>query len=167
MAKQIEISKDAANKKIVVVREFDAPVDQVWKAWTESEFLDQWWAPKPWKAETKSMDFREGGIWLYCTAGPDGTRSWCRVDFKTIDPQNNFTARDCFCDENGNETAEFPGMDWKNEFSATDNGTRVKVEITFSSEADMQTIIEMGFEEGFTAALGNLDEMLVSQPAHQ
>jgi uncharacterized protein YndB with AHSA1/START domain len=127
MSKQIEISKNAASKKITVVREFDAPVDQVWKAWTESSLLDQWWAPKPWKAETKSMDFREGGKWLYCMVGPDGTRSWCRVDFKTIDPQNNFTASDCFCDENGNETSELPGMDWKNVFTETGSGTKVTV----------------------------------------
>jgi hypothetical protein len=40
------------------------------------------------------------------------------------------------------------------------NGTKVKVEITFASEADMQKIIEMGFEAGFTAAHGNLDEVL-------
>ncbi len=63
--KQTTISKDAANKKLIVVREFDAPLEQVWKAWTDSNILDKWWAPKPWKAKTKSMDFREGGTWLY------------------------------------------------------------------------------------------------------
>jgi hypothetical protein len=36
----------------------------------------------------------------------------------------------------------------------------VNVEITFATEADMEKIIEMGFEEGFTAAHGNLDELL-------
>ena len=67
--KQTTISKDAANKKLIVVREFDAPLEEVWKAWTEKDLLDQWWAPKPWKAKTKTMDFREGGIWLYSMVG--------------------------------------------------------------------------------------------------
>ncbi len=62
--KQTTISKDAANKKLIVVREFDAPLEEVWKAWTDSNILDKWWAPKPWKAKTKTMDFREGGLWL-------------------------------------------------------------------------------------------------------
>ena len=53
--------KDLPNKKITVTRHFNAPLDQVWKAWTESELLDQWWAPKPFKAETKFMDFKVGG----------------------------------------------------------------------------------------------------------
>jgi hypothetical protein len=51
-------------------------------------------------------------------------------------------------------------MHWKNEFSATDKGTKVEIEITFANEADMHKIIEMGFEEGFTSAHGNLDELL-------
>ena len=84
MNKQTLVSKDLANKKLVVVREFDAPLEQVWKAWTESDLLDKWWAPKPWKAESKTMDFSEGGSWLYCMVGPEGPGSWCRADFKTI-----------------------------------------------------------------------------------
>lgn len=69
--KQTTISKDAANKKLIVVREVDAPLEDVWKAWTDSNILDQWWAPKPWRAKTKTMDFREGGMWLYSMVGPD------------------------------------------------------------------------------------------------
>jgi uncharacterized protein YndB with AHSA1/START domain len=84
--KETIYSKDAANKKIKVVREFDASVEQVWKAWTERELLDQWWAPKPWKANTQSMDFRNGGLWLYYMEGPDGSRHYCRVDYKSIIP---------------------------------------------------------------------------------
>ncbi|MDB5149731.1 MAG: hypothetical protein JWQ57_3751, partial [Mucilaginibacter sp.] len=54
-------TKDLQNKKINVVRTFNAPLNLVWQAWTESDILDQWWAPKPYRAETKLMDFREGG----------------------------------------------------------------------------------------------------------
>ncbi|MHB1279027.1 MAG: SRPBCC family protein, partial [Bacteroidia bacterium] len=75
---------DKENKKIRVERSFNAPLDLVWAAWTEPEILDQWWAPKPWRAETKSMDFRVGGRWLYCMAGPEGERHWCLFDYKTI-----------------------------------------------------------------------------------
>ena len=157
---QTRITKDAANKKIVIVREFNAPLEEVWKAWTESEILDKWWAPKPWKAKTKSMDFSEGGVWLYSMVGPDGTESFCRADFKKIIQKKSFTVDDAFCDEKGNITDEFPRMHWKNEFSSTGTGTQVQVEITFSSEADMQKVMEMGFESGFTAAHDNLDEIL-------
>ena len=160
MQKQTQVTKDLANKKVVVVREFDAPLEQVWDAWTKSQLLDLWWAPKPWKAETKNMDFREGGAWLYCMVGPEGERHWCRVDYETIGAPRQFTCLDAFCDENGNLNKDFPVMHWMVEFSKINSGTKVSVEITFPSEAGLATILEMGFEEGFTAALGNLDELL-------
>jgi len=161
--KQTIITKDASSKKLFVTREFDGSPEQVWKAWTESNLLDMWWAPRPWKANTKTMDFREGGFWLYNMEGPAGEQQWCRLDYQSITPDKSFTAIDAFCDEQGNKTADFPGMHWKNEFSKTETGTKVSVEITFQSEADLEKIVEMGFKEGFTMAHGNLDELLASQ----
>ncbi|NII27047.1 SRPBCC domain-containing protein [Pseudoflavitalea sp. X16] len=158
--KELVFSKDLANKKVHVVREFDAPVEQVWKAWTESEILDQWWAPRPWKTETKSMDFREGGRWLYSMVGPEGERHYCLADYQKIVPNKSYTYIDAFCDENGNKGEDFPNMHWLVEFKATGQGTTVAIEISFSSEDSFQKIIEMGFEQGFTMALGNLDEVL-------
>lgn len=158
--KQTEISKDLANNKIQVVREFDASREEVWRAWTESELLDLWWAPKPWKAITKYMDFREGGYWLYVMEGPEGDQSWCRDDYKIIVTHHSITAVDAFCDENGVRTPDLPLMYWYNQFLETDSGAKVVVELTFDSAEDLQKIVEMGFEEGFTAALGNLDELL-------
>jgi hypothetical protein len=51
-------------------------------------------------------------------------------------------------------------MNWKTDFIAVDDRTRVEVEISFASGADMEKIIEMGFKEGFAAAHTNLDELL-------
>ena len=154
------VSKDLANKKLHVVREFNAPLEKVWKAWTESALLDKWWAPRPWKAETKTLDFREGGLWLYCMVGPDGTRHWCRVDFKTIAAQKSFTSTAVFSDDKGNRDNSFPAMHWSIVFIPTTTGSKVEVRISFDNEADLQKILEMGFEAGFSMGLGNLDELL-------
>jgi len=158
--KETIYAKDLANRKINVVREFDAPVEQVWKAWTEKELLDQWWAPKPWKANTTSMDFREGGTWFYYMQGPENERHYCRVDYKSITPNKLFTGDDAFCDENGNINTGFPTMHWEVRFNSTEGGTRVEVDVKFDSEADLEKIVEMGFQEGFAAAHKNLDELL-------
>ncbi|HEY4112211.1 SRPBCC domain-containing protein [Puia sp.] len=153
-------SKDLANKKITVVREFDGPLDLVWKAWTDAGVLDEWWAPKPFKAVTKKMDFRAGGQWLYFMKGPDGNGQWCSVEFDSVQPQKNYSSLVAFCDEAGNKNMAFPVMSWRNEFSESNGVTTVRVEISFEKEADMQAIISMGFEEGFKMGLGNLDEYL-------
>lgn len=159
---QTKINKDLANKKIFAEREFDAPVERVWRAWTDRSLLDQWWAPRPWKTDTKSMDFREGGKWLYAMKGPDGEVNWCRVDFEKIIPQKEYTGNDAFCDENGNINTGFPRMYWVVKFTPSGDSTLVRAEITFPSQQDLEKILEMGFEEGFTSAHGNLDELLAS-----
>ncbi|HJZ39144.1 MAG TPA: SRPBCC domain-containing protein [Bacteroidales bacterium] len=155
-----KISRDLINNRLKITREFEAPIKEVWNAWTDSKLLDLWWAPKPWKSKTKSMDFREGGFWLYAMIGLDGTQSWSRADYKAIVPDKMFIGIDNFCDEEGTIDSNFPGMHWKCEFRESPRGTIVQVEITFSDKADLEKIIEMGFEAGFTSAHENLDELL-------
>jgi uncharacterized protein YndB with AHSA1/START domain len=155
-----EIRKDLVNKKLHVTRRFKAPAAMVWKAWTESQLLEQWWAPKPYRAITKSMDFREGGLWLYYMLSPEGEKHWCRLDYLSIVLHDYYTAKDAFCDENGTPNVVAPSMHWKNTFLAENEETKVVVEITFEKEADIEKIIEMGFKEGFTMAHDNLDELL-------
>jgi len=156
-------TKDASNRKMFITREFAAPLSEVWEAWTDYKLLDEWWAPKPFKATTKLQDFREGGSWLYCMVGPDGQEFWCRADYKSILPLSEFVILDTFCDSNGKATGNLPQMEWKCQFNNSEIGTKVDIEMSFASEADMQTIMAMGFEEGFTAAHGNLDAYLQAQ----
>lgn len=156
-------SVDKKKNKINVTRDFKAPLEQVWKAWTDNSLLDQWWAPKPWKARTKSMDFKEGGHWLYAMESPDGDKHWARADFATIKPMNSFSALDAFADENGKIDNSFPKSVWTNRFSGKANTTSVSVEITYEKPEELEKILEMGFTEGFTAGLNNLEELLENQ----
>jgi uncharacterized protein YndB with AHSA1/START domain len=160
MINETEIVQDLAGKKLNITRNFNAPVEKVWKAWTDAGTLDKWWAPRPWRAETKRLDFTVGGAWLYCMAGPNGERAWCRVDFTAITPTTSFAATSHFCDEEGNVNADFPSMHWVNVFTATGAGTHYQGTLTFDKEADLEAIVKMGFKEGFTMGLGNLDELL-------
>ncbi|GAB2772718.1 hypothetical protein GCM10027275_14560 [Rhabdobacter roseus] len=155
---------DKENNKIRVERAFAAPVANVWAAWTQAELLDQWWAPKPWQAKTKTMDFREGGHWLYAMVGPEGEEHWARADYQSIVPTKAFTAQDAFCDENGTINDALPGAHWSNTFQPQgDHATVVSIEITFKELSDLESHLEMGFKEGFTMGLENLDELLASQ----
>lgn len=159
----MQFIKDVSNKKVTIIRNFQAPKDLVWKAWTESELLDQWWAPKPWRAETKSLTFAVGGSWIYAMVGPENEKHWAKMDYLEIYPTTQFISEDYFCDEHGNKTNDLPVMLWNNQFTFSNNETTVTVEITFNELADLQKIVEMGFEEGFTAALENLDHYFETQ----
>jgi uncharacterized glyoxalase superfamily protein PhnB/uncharacterized protein YndB with AHSA1/START domain len=154
---------DKAARKIKVERSFNAPIDLVWAAWTDAEILDQWWAPKPWRAETKSQDFKEGGRWHYCMVGPNSERQWCLFDYKKIVPEKSYAGLDAFCDENGVINTAQPRLHWSNQFSEQGEETVVNIEITFDKVEDIETIIKMGFKEGFTMGLENLDQYISSQ----
>jgi len=149
-------------KQMQVEREFDGSLDTVWSAWTKPELLDQWWAPLPFKAVTKSMDFREGGRWHYYMLGPAGEMHWCMVNYFKIEPQKRFTGDDLFCDEQGTPNTDFPTMLWDVQFNYSNNTTKVSVVIDFKSKEDLDKIVEMGFKEGFSMAHENLDKLLES-----
>ena len=152
-----------ANKQdntVTVTREFAAPLTLVWDAWTRSELLDQWWAPHPYKVRTKTMDFREGGHWLYAMISPEGEAHWCRADYQQIKHKAAFTCTDAFCDEEGNINTAFPRAKWNNQFKEGGDSTTVHITIQYDSLADLEKIIEMGFKEGFTMGLNQLDTLL-------
>ncbi|AWA30279.1 ATPase [Flavobacterium magnum] len=157
---QTDFTVDKESNKIHVKRTFAAPVSTVWKAWTTSEILDQWWAPKPYRAQTKSMDFREGGSWFYSMLGPQGDEHRCRADYKTVEVEKSFTGLDAFCDENWNTNHDFPRTDWHVTFRPEGNHTFINVTLTYEKPEDLEMIMSMGFKEGFTAALTNLDALL-------
>lgn len=157
---QAQVVKDLANRKITVTRHFEAEPELVWQTWTQQELLDQWWAPKPWRAETKKMDFREGGHWLYAMVGPNNEKHWARADFKKIDAPKSFEAADSFCDEKGVKNADLPQTHWRNEFHRTATGTKVITIISSDTATALEKMLEMGFEEGFLMGLDNLEELL-------
>ena len=154
-----QIVKDFKEKSVLISREFKAPLADVWRAYTESKFLDQWWGPAPWHAETKSMDFMVGGFWLYAMVSPQGDKHWGIMNYVTIDHNKSFKLVDAFCDENGNINKELPVSNGCIEFSVTQNGTRVDFKTIYPTESDLQTIVKMGFEQGISICLDQLENI--------
>ena len=155
-----DFSVDKERRTIDIQREFDANIELVWQAWTTAELLDQWWGPQPWRAETKTMDFREGGFWLYAMISPEGDKHWSKANYITIGREKCFTQKDGFCDENGTMKMELPQNFVENNFSEKDHKTKVGMMLTFATLADLETIVAMGFEEGMTTDFNQLDNLL-------
>lgn len=155
-----DFTVDKENKTIHVTREFAADLELVWRAWTTSELLDQWWGPKPWRAETKTMDFREGGFWLYAMVSPEGEKHWSKANFLAIRKEKSFTMQGGFCDEAGTINPAFPQNLWENNFIPKDDKVRVDMLMTYDTLADLEAEIEMGFIEGMKTDFEQLDELL-------
>lgn len=157
---QFDFDIDKTNNIIRVRRDFAADRNLVWEAWTNPELLDQWWAPKPYRTVTKSMDMRTGGTWIYAMISPEDIAHWCRADYHFVEPGISFEGLDAFCDEHGNINMEFPRTVWRCKFEGENEKTTVRIELNYESLSDLEKIIEMGFREGFSAALTNLDQYI-------
>jgi len=148
-------------KTVSITKEFDAPRDMVWAAYTTAELLDQWWAPKPMTSRTKVMEFREGGRRFYAMVSPDGQERWAVQEYKSITPKTNFKFFNAFADEN--ENPQLPGSDWDFNFSEKDGRTTVNISIYNESLERMERVMaDDGFKLGTEAQLNNLENLLAN-----
>ncbi len=149
-----------ATKTVFVNREFDAALPLVWQAFTDKDILDQWWAPEPWKAKTKFMDFKVGGRRFYAMVSPEGHEHWSLQKYTSISPKTNFKYLNAFADKD--ENPQLPGSDWELNFSEQNGITKVSISIYNESLERMEKMIEMGFQGGFTMGLNQLEKLLKS-----
>ena len=155
-----DFTVDKATKTVLINREFDAGLSLVWDAFTKQEILDQWWAPKPWASKTKFMNFEVGGRRFYAMVSPEGQERWSIQKYISISPKTNFKMLNAFAD--AAENPELPGSEWDYNFSEQNGKTKVSITIYNESLARLEKMIEMGFQEGFTMGLQQLDELLVT-----
>lgn len=108
---------------LVIEREFDAPLDVIWKYWSDPEYMKQWWGPKDFTAPHVTIDFRVGGKVLSCMRGVGAPGMgeqdfWSTGTYKEIVPPSSdapktakIVCTDSFADEKGNiVSAETYGM---------------------------------------------------------
>jgi uncharacterized protein YndB with AHSA1/START domain len=164
MTNNFVFEPDLAAKTIRIAREFNAPIEKVWRAYTEANLLDKWVGPKPWKAVTKIMDFTVGGVWLYAMVSPEGQSRWVYAEFTAIENGRAFSSTGMFCDGDGNPVPDGAKSYRDTKFSAIQgNRTRVDMVITFEEESTIKMFVEGGFKEGTAMGLNQLDELLATE----
>jgi uncharacterized protein YndB with AHSA1/START domain len=157
---QLDFTINKATKTVHITRAFDAELALVWDAFTTQEILDQWVAPKPWKSVTKFMNFEVNGERFYAMVSPEGQEHWSIQKYTAITPKTNFKMYNAFADKDGNP--QLPGSEWDYTFSEENGKTTVIITIYNESLERLEKMIAMGFKEGFTMSITNLDEVLVS-----
>ena len=155
-----DFTVDKSIKTVYINREFAAELSLVWDAFTKSELLDQWVAPKPWTSKTKYMNFEVGGRRFYAMVSPEGLERWSIQEYSSITPKTNFKMHNAFADKD--ENPELPGSDWDYNFSEHNGITKVSIAIYNESLERLERMIEMGFKEGFTMSIDNLEKLLAT-----
>lgn len=155
-----DFTVDKATKTIFITREFDAELSLVWDAFTKQEILDQWWAPKPLASKTKVMNFEVGGRRFYAMVLPEGQEHWGVKKYTVINPKTTIQWLSSFTDKDENINAELPTSEWELNFGEQNGITKVRIVIKNKTLADIEMIIHMGFKEGFTMTLSELENLL-------
>lgn len=139
---------------------FNAPIEKVWKAWTDAEEMKKWWGPKDYTAPFISIDFREGGKFLGCMRGNMGpgtpmTDNWSGGIYQEIIPMQKTVMTDYFTDKDGNKVNAkdlgFPG-EWPDEMKVTvefeNLGEKTKINLFHEGHPDnFADMAKMGWEQ--------------------
>ncbi len=155
-----EFTVDKTTNTVLMSREFAADLSSVWDAFTKQEILDQWWAPKPLASKTYSMDFKVGGKRFYAMVSTEGQENYGVQEYTAINPKTNLQWASSFADKDGNINTQFPTSNWELNFSEQNGITKVNIAIKHKTLANIEMLIKMGFKEGFTMTLNELEELL-------
>lgn len=159
-----DFTVDKSEKSVYITREFNAELSLVWDAFTKPELLDQWVAPKPWSSKTKYMNFEVGGKRFYAMVSPEELERWSIQEYTSISPKTNFKMYNSFADID--ENPELPGSEWEYNFSEQNGITKVTIRIYNESLERLERMIAMGFKEGFTMSIDNLENLLEKLSNH-
>lgn len=167
MANELKITKDLENKTLILEREFDGPLDKVWRAYADKEWFEKWWGPEGWDTTTKEFDFTTGGRVHYgmkCTDERQGEwfgqTSWGIMVLEAVDAPHSFTYKDYFSDENATLDTNLPVITVTNTFTEQNGKTKLVSTSVADSAEQIEQLIEMGMLDGFSSQLAKLDAML-------
>lgn len=139
---------------IIMSRTFDAPLDLVWKVWTEKEHVALWWGFG--NNEVIEYDVRTGGKWRIEGISPDGTLWVMFGTYLAVEPKtmirNTFVVEGQF-----EEDARFYE---EHHFEERDGKTYYRSVSNVDSIASRDAIVETGMEWGANVSMVKFDEIL-------
>lgn len=150
-------------------RTMDAPRDQVWRAFTELDHLENWWGPTGFEIQSARLDLRPGGLFVYAMVA-NGYAMWGRFVYRDIEPQSRIVFVNSFSDADGGLTRAPFADAWPLQtlntwtFTEVDGKTLIDVhgQPIDASEAEIAVFIA-GFDSmrmGFGGTFDKLDAYL-------
>ncbi len=141
---------------LVFERTFDAPRDEVWKAFTERELIPRWWGPHGTTTTVAEMDVRPGGKWRYVSSASDRDDVAFYGEYLEVAPPERFRWTFMFDVEGmgpqgGPETFIFDEIDGK---------TRVTSVATMGSAEAIEGALASGMVKGAIETWDRLEALL-------
>src|SRR5512143_2917394 len=160
--KQAKVTAVPGQLEVTITREFDAPREMVFKAFTDSKLMAQWLGPRGYKMDIEQFEPRNGGSWRYINTDLDGRAHGFHGVFHEVAAPERII-----------QTFEYEGLPEKGHatldtarFEALPGGrTRLTIQSVFQSLADRDGMIQSGMERGVNEGFEKLDELLAKRKA--
>ncbi|CDM58665.1 MULTISPECIES: SRPBCC family protein [Rhizobium] len=148
-----------AQHELVLVREFDAPREKIFKAWTDPVLMKEWFVPRPWSIADAKLDVRPGGSNLIVMRNPDGQEFPNRGVYLEIVENEKIVFTDAFTSAwVPSEKPFFVGIILLEDLG---NGrTKYTAKARHWTAADKEQHEQMGFHEGWGKCADQLAELL-------
>jgi uncharacterized protein YndB with AHSA1/START domain len=163
-------ARGSSAQEFVISRTFDAPVERMFKAWTEADRLKAWFGPKGFTMPTCKQDLRPGGTFLYCLQSPQGEKMWGKFVYREIAPPARLVFVNSFSDEKAGVTRHPFSPTWPLELLSTitfaAHGAKTTVTVRWAtiapSEVEAQTFKDGhdAMKQGWTGTLDQLRDYL-------
>jgi uncharacterized protein YndB with AHSA1/START domain len=142
--------------QILITREFDAPKQLVYKAWTTPELVRRWWTAKRGEMTTCEIDLRVGGMWRYAMVAEGGLDVAFHGEYREIVPNERIVSTEVF-----EGMPEGEALDTMT-FTEADGRTTVTILVQHTSREHRDAHINSGMEDGLQDALDLLEQVAVS-----
>lgn len=155
-----DISHDLDALTLTITAEFAAPVQRIWDIYADPRQLEKVWGPKEYPATMVDHDLSPGGRVTYYMTGPTGDRHYGYWNVLTVEEPSSFSYEDGFADESFTPNPDLPVSTCVSTFAEQDGGTRATYTTTFGSREGLQTVLDMGVEEGSRSAIDQIDDLV-------
>lgn len=160
-----DITKDVDARTLTITAEFAAPVERVWRLYEDPRQLEQVWGPPEYPATFVDHELREGSRTTYYMTSPEGEKFAGYWDITGVEPTSRFTFRDGFANEDLTPNDTLPVSENVYAFEAADGGTRAVFTSIYASAEALQTVLDMGMEEGARSSINQIDGFLAANPS--
>ena len=154
---RLQVVAEPGRQEVFMTRDFDAPRELVFKAYTDPQAIPQWWGRLNSTTTVDKMELREGGRWRFVERGADGVEYGFHGVYHAIVPPERIVQTFEFEGEPGHvllETATFEEQDGR---------TKLTAQSVYQSVEDRDGMVRAGMEAGANESMDRLAELLATR----
>jgi uncharacterized protein YndB with AHSA1/START domain len=160
------VKKDPEALTMTITADLDATVERAWQLWADPRQFEQWWGPPGYPVTVVDHDLRAGGRITFFMTGTGGERHDSTWEVIAADPPRHLELRDADVDDDGvpNDgnamTVMIITIDVRH-----GGGAVMAIRTHFDSQAGMEEVLAMGFEEGTRVLFSRIEAVLAGTRA--